>query len=459
MADVDDQARDDEARDLYLGRVVDGRYRVTRCLGAGGMGSVYEAEHLEMERKVALKILHAQLAKDPGVVRRFRNEARASATLGHPGIAQAFDFGRTDDGAPFIAMELLRGPDLGEVIEDEGPMPFERAVAITDQIADALGAAHDAGIVHRDVKPENVLLLAGDVVKVLDFGISKLTDGQSSVATRTGTFLGSPSYMSPEQVKDASRADARTDIYALGAVLYAMLSGRPMFSHSSLPMLIVAITNDPPPPLESLRADTPASLVALIERMTDKDAAARPQTMAAVREELAALGPLDGSAPTRPPPRPEPVTDAAPVDELPVSRPPIVAIAAVAGAIVLAVGAYAWRPWEASDPDPAPAVTPPAIAQPTIAQPPGEDEPAPEPPSGTAADEGTVAGPGASTAPASTAAEPADTAPREPAPDPATTTTGRRAGRRPRAPDPVAEGDDSARPPTAIDGVPIDDTY
>lgn len=448
---------EEEPRDLYLGRLVDGRYRVTRCIGAGGMGSVYEATQDEMGRKVALKILHVQLAKDPGVLRRFRNEARASATLGHPAIAQAYDFGRTEDGAPFIAMELLDGRDLGEIIEAEGPLAFERAVAIAGQLADALGAAHDAGIVHRDVKPENVLLLegdAGDVVKVLDFGISKFADGQTSVATRTGTFLGSPSYMAPEQVQDASRADARTDVYALGAVLYAMLSGRPMFSHSSLPMLIVAITNDPPPPLESLRPETPAALLTLVERLTHKSPSERPQSMAEVSEALAELGPLHEAAP-RPAPRPTPSpSEAEPATpelsesrvELPVSRRPTVALAALTGtAIAAAIGAYLFSRTPAEP-------TGEAIAPETTSSAP---EAPPEPPEAPVG----VDPPPVDSPPADE--EPVVEAPVVEAPA-ATRPSARR--RRRAEPSPSATSMDTTPPdptprPTEIDGVPIDDSY
>ncbi|MGE0784083.1 MAG: protein kinase [Sandaracinaceae bacterium] len=436
----------DEARDLYLGRLIDGRYRVERCLGAGGMGSVYEAEQVGMGRKVALKILHVQLAKDPNVLRRFKNEARASATLGHPNIAQAFDFGRTEDGAPFIAMELLRGRNLAEVIAEEGALAFDRAIAITDRIADALDAAHAAGIVHRDVKPENVLLLDGDAVKVLDFGISKFNDGTSSVATRTGTFLGSPTYMAPEQVKDASRADARTDVYALGAVLYAMLTGRPMFSESSLPMLIIAITHDPPPPIASLRPDVSPALAALVARLTDKLPDRRPQTMADVRAELASIGEVGEGAPpivARAEPLPREVAESR--VELPTSRrPALLGLFAVAAVGALGVGAYAtWGADDEPNGDTTPALPATALEERTLAEP----------------DAGIASAAIALPPEEPTRVETARTEPSEPASEPP---GGRRRGRADGRN--TASGSTGARTaeptgPNRIDGVPIDDTY
>jgi hypothetical protein len=457
---------DEEPRDLYLGRLVDGRYRVTRCIGAGGMGSVYEASQEAMGRRVALKVLHVQLAKSADVLRRFRNEARASATLGHPAIAKAYDFGRTEDGAPFIAMELLEGRNLGEVLEAEGPLSFERAVAIADQIAGALGAAHSASVVHRDVKPENVMILDGpppDRVKVLDFGISKFADGQTSVATRTGTFLGSPSYMAPEQIHDASRADARTDIYALGAVIYAMLTGRPMFSHSSLPMLIIAITNNAPEPLASLRPDTPAALLELVEHLTHKDPEKRPQTMAEVRAAIAALGPLDATAPRR---APSPLAAANPSVatqptelaqgpvELPVSRRPVFALAALAGGAALAAAA-AYLAFGSPQPatDAAPERAPQVVEAPPETTP-EESSPPADPPTDVDPAPAPVATPEVEETPTAVAPPPL--------PRPATRPPRRTPTARPtpsveaEAPPPPAP---APPPPTEIDGVPIDDSY
>ncbi|MCA9605244.1 MAG: protein kinase [Myxococcales bacterium] len=447
---------DDEARDLYVGRLVDGRYRVTRAIGTGGMGAVYEAEQEAMGRRVALKILHTSLASDASIVRRFKNEARASGTLGHPNIARAFDFGRTEDGAPFIAMELLSGRDLAAVLAAEGPLPVARSVAIVDQIAAALGAAHEAGIVHRDVKPENVFLVEGDVVKVLDFGISKFAHGSGSVATRAGTFLGSPAFMSPEQVQDASKADARTDVYALGAVLYNMLTGQLMFTGTSLPMLIVAIINDPPTPLESLRPDVPADLAELVRRMTAKEPSGRPASMAEVRAGLASLGSLDASPPPASVPSSTPTAELVESRiELPVSGRPRLAIAGVAIALLAAAGAGAFAMSQPDAVDTPPAAEPPAPIEPPVLAEPVEPVSAELP-------EGLV--PPDPVEPAATPPVPVDvptTPPADPEPTHRDEPTGAsRRGRRspPTIPTPQPLPPDPSTP-TVIDGVPIDDTY
>ena len=286
---------EEDLRDAYVGRLLDGRYRLTRRLGAGGMGVVYAAVHEQIGRQVAIKILHPQYASDREVMGRFKNEARASGTLGHPNIVQAIDFGRTADGSPYIAMEMLEGRDLARALAEDGPFSVADAIRVADRVASALDAAHDKGIVHRDIKPENVFVTTSGAVKILDFGIGKFSEGEASVATRTGAIMGSPHYMAPEQVQDSSRADVRTDIYSLGAVLYKMLSGQTLFSHASLPMLVLAITNETPRPLIELREDVPEPLARLVARMLHKKPSERPKSMEEVRTALAAFAGIDGA--------------------------------------------------------------------------------------------------------------------------------------------------------------------
>ena len=213
-----------------------GNYRVTSLLGEGGMGVVYLAQHPVFGRKVAIKLLHAVLARDPDIVARFFNEARAIHMVAHENIVEILDFGQTADGQPYFIMEFLQGESLTEAIA-RGPMATEQVEAIGVQMCKALGAAHAKGIVHRDLKPHNVqLVIKADgalQVKILDFGVAKILstpDGASSVKTRTGSLMGTPLYMSPEQCKGAGVLDHRTDIYSLGVILFEMLSGRPPFN-------------------------------------------------------------------------------------------------------------------------------------------------------------------------------------------------------------------------------------
>ena len=203
--------------DRYVGTVLADRYRVLRLLGEGGMGAVYEAEHTVIGRRVAVKVLHAQFASESKVVKRFVNEARAAAMIGHPNILDCTDLGQAEDGSPFLVLELLTGRDLDEEIEVGGPMQVGRLVDIMLQASSALAAAHKKGIVHRDMKPDNIYLVEGGPrdphVKVLDFGISKFASHMAtSPGTAVGSAMGTPYYMAPEQLRDASAVDARADV-------------------------------------------------------------------------------------------------------------------------------------------------------------------------------------------------------------------------------------------------------
>ncbi|MBX3249303.1 MAG: serine/threonine protein kinase [Myxococcales bacterium] len=284
--------------DPYIGTTLAGRYRVLRRLGGGGMGSVYEAEHVVIGRRVAVKMLHAQLSVHDEVVRRFLNEARAAAMIRHPNILECTDIGQTDDGAPFLVLELLEGRDLDSCIREQGALPAGRVVRIALQVASALQRAHGEGVVHRDIKPENVFLLEGDDVRVLDFGIAKLTGRDANgVGTTPGAVLGTPSYMAPEQFGDASRVGPSADIYALGVLLYEALSGELPFRGQTLPELVVQVMTEPPPPLETLRPDLPKALVATVMRAMAKSPDARQASMAELARELEPFASHDAPVP------------------------------------------------------------------------------------------------------------------------------------------------------------------
>ncbi|MAC25838.1 MAG: hypothetical protein CMH59_05070, partial [Myxococcales bacterium] len=284
--------------DSLVGTVLDGRYRVRRLLGRGGMGAVWEAEQLRLGRTVALKTLHSSLAGRPDVVERFRREAMAAASVGSPHIVDVYDLGVLPRGAPFMVMEYLPGQDLAELIAERGPLAPGDAVHVLAQACDALGAAHEAGIVHRDVKSENVMVLArrGDplFVKVVDFGVSKLRD---SSLTGTADLLGTPYAMAPEQLRASRDVDARADVYALGVVLHHALSGRLPFEAATLPALIVAITEGQPRSLREVRPGLPAALYDIVEAAMARDPAARFQSCAALASALRSVEVASASAP------------------------------------------------------------------------------------------------------------------------------------------------------------------
>ena len=226
-----------------------GRYRLTRRLGAGGMGEVWLAHHAALKRDVAVKILRPGAeGHTPGSIARFEREVRATAELVHPNTVRVFDYGVTDDGLQYYAMELLSGVDMATLVEREGALPPARALLLIGQASRALAEAHDHGIVHRDIKPENLFVtsLGGepDFVKVLDFGIAKVSAGDTTM-TSAGSVLGTPAFISPE-VATGLPADARSDVYALGAVLYFLLSGCRPFEAASIGAMLVAHISEPP---------------------------------------------------------------------------------------------------------------------------------------------------------------------------------------------------------------------
>jgi serine/threonine-protein kinase len=272
---------------VKIGDVVEGRYRILKTLGQGGMGTVFLAEHALIKRRVAIKILHPDLATDANVIERFMNEARAAGTLGHPNIVESTDMGFTGNHVPYIVFEYLEGTLLTDEIYRVGGLPVRRTIRIADQVVSALGAAHNAGIVHRDLKSDNIFLTdkddALDHVKVLDFGISRFLELDDK---QRGMVMGTPEFMAPEQITDPENVDKRADIYALGVILYEMLTARRPFSNEDDPrQLLHRIVNHAPPPL--MRPEVPHALDQLImTKLLAKNPADRFQHMADVQAAL-----------------------------------------------------------------------------------------------------------------------------------------------------------------------------
>ncbi|MBI5501903.1 MAG: serine/threonine protein kinase [Deltaproteobacteria bacterium] len=273
-----------------VGQVFEDRYRILRLIGEGGMGAVYEAEHVVVGRHVAIKVLHADMARDHQVVARFYNEARAAGSIGSEHIVEVLDFGRHP--APYLVMELLTGRSLAALLEADGPLSPARASTVLLQVLDALGAAHAKEIVHRDLKPENIFVVTKDgreSIKLVDFGISKLKNADPITGghlTQTGTVLGTPYYMSPEQALGAKDLDHLTDVYSAGVILYECVTGRQPYSAENYNMLLVKIISEAAPPPRSIRPDLPEPLEQIILKAMAQD---RPQRFRSAAEFAAAL--------------------------------------------------------------------------------------------------------------------------------------------------------------------------
>jgi eukaryotic-like serine/threonine-protein kinase len=280
-------------RVVNVGDVVEGRYRILKALAEGGMGTVYLAEHTLIRRRVAIKVLHPELATDEHLVDRFMNEARAAGTLGHPNIVESTDMGFTADHVPYIVFEYLEGTLLTDEIYRVGGLPMRRAVRIAQQIASALQAAHTADIIHRDLKSDNIFLTdrdgALDHVKVLDFGVSRFLEFDDEDERRRGMVIGTPEFMAPEQITTPDRVDRRTDVYALGVILYEMLAAcRPFAGDVDPQQLMARIVHDEPPPLP--RSNIPHALQELLfARLLAKDPRQRFATMLDVEVALEAF--------------------------------------------------------------------------------------------------------------------------------------------------------------------------
>jgi eukaryotic-like serine/threonine-protein kinase len=289
----------DRSPDPIVGQHLAGRYEVVRKIGEGGMGVVYEARHLKIDKRVAVKVLLDKYVQKADVVARLEQEARLASAIGHENIIDITDFGETEDGRTFVVMEFLEGESLGALLQRDGPLLPRRAVTIARQVASALGAAHDKGVVHRDVKPENIFITQrsdGDFVKVVDFGISKAMrasdiEEESPRLTQTGMVLGTPLYLSPEQARGEEHLDHRIDIYALGTILYETLTGEVPFHGANYLSIISQILSQEPKPLSQARPDLGISpaLEQVVNRAMTKDRDERYQTMKEFDADLAAV--------------------------------------------------------------------------------------------------------------------------------------------------------------------------
>jgi serine/threonine-protein kinase len=284
---VDADAPDDE----LVGQVVADTYTILRVVGEGGMGKVYEARHMRIGgKRFAVKLLHPEYARMPEVQSRFQREAEAAASIESAHVGDVYDIGRTADGRPFIVAEFLEGRELADLVRERGPLPIAYAVRIVRQICRGLDAAHQKGIVHRDMKPENVFLV-GDLeqptAKVIDFGISKVTDASGAPSlTKTGMIMGTPSYMAPEQAR-GDKVDHRVDVYAVGAILYELCTGQRPFDRSDPTATIMAVLLEEPERPCVLNPALPETLELVIQRAMAKSPEARYASIHALEVDLA----------------------------------------------------------------------------------------------------------------------------------------------------------------------------
>ncbi len=285
-----------------VGETIEGKYALQSVLGKGGMGTVYDAVHQRTSRRVAVKILLPEHAEKPESIARFHHEARVVAAIGHPNICEILDFGRLADGRPFLVMERLEGETLGTLLERRIRLPVGEAVAVAIQALQALDVAHAKGVIHRDMKPDNVFLTArsngAPLVKVLDFGISKtFGDDRDVELTRTGMVMGTPYYMAPEQARGERNLDPRVDVWACGIILYEAIGGRRPFIAKNYNALLVEILTAAHRPLIEIAPQIPGGLEAVIDRALSKRREDRQPTVAAL---ASALSPYAGELPQRP---------------------------------------------------------------------------------------------------------------------------------------------------------------
>jgi eukaryotic-like serine/threonine-protein kinase len=274
------------------GQVLVGKYVVEHVVGAGAMAIVVSALHKQLDTRVAIKFLRPEMLSKSDLVSRFRREGRAAAKIRSKHVARVFDVGELEDGTPFIVMEYLEGHNLAQVLEERGPMPVGETIGYALQVCEALAGAHALGIVHRDIKPANIFLHSdgeADCVKLLDFGISKAVPGAGGndlSLTQTVSLMGSPLYMSPEQLRETRIADARSDIWALGVVVYELLTGEVAFNAESITKLTATILEGSPKPICAFRPDVPAELESVIHRCLAKDMALRYQAVTDLARDL-----------------------------------------------------------------------------------------------------------------------------------------------------------------------------
>ena len=278
------------------GDIVAGKYHVDRVLGQGGMGVVVAATHQHLDQKVALKFLLPAVSSHPEIVQRFLREARAAVKIQSEHVARVLDVGTLDNGTPYMVMEYLEGQDMAQVLADRGPLPIDETVGYLLQACEALAEAHSLGIVHRDLKPANMFLArkptGKPMVKVLDFGISKIPAGERDVlVTQATSIMGSPGYMSPEQMTSAAAVDARSDVWSLGVVLYELLAGKLPFRAETMPEMVAAILTKPHVPLATMRGDIPVGLQAVVDHCLEKDPSRRFPNVAELARAIAPFGP------------------------------------------------------------------------------------------------------------------------------------------------------------------------
>ena len=279
-----------------VGTILDSRYRILKRLGAGGMGDVYLAEHLQLDRREAIKVLKSQFSRDPGHLARFRREARATNRVQHRNIVGFYDFGKLPNGAMYLSMELADGPDLRKCLQQEGRFEVWRAIAIIRQLATAIGYAHSKGVIHRDLKPQNMILVQEpgfpDTLKVLDFGVAKITAAgytESSAITMQGQLFGTPAYIAPEQIRGV-RDDPRSDIYALGCIAYELVTGETPFTGRAIDIIDAQMSDFPFLPSHAcVEANIPPDLDQLILDCLAKSPNDRPQTGEVVAERLSRM--------------------------------------------------------------------------------------------------------------------------------------------------------------------------
>ncbi|MEP6635533.1 MAG: protein kinase, partial [Acidobacteriota bacterium] len=290
--------------DALLGQTLAGKYRIEERLNEGGMGTVYRATHVLMDKTVAIKVLRASLAADEKIVARFSREARAASRISHPHALSVTDFGEAENGVVFLVMEYLDGKTLKEVIRQEGPMALPRVVEIIRQVGGALDAAHEQGVVHRDLKSENIMLLGSsgpDYAKVLDFGIAKIKELEGTYdpgLTAPDLVIGTPQYMSPEQCSQAADIDARSDIYSLGVIIFEMLVGHVPFSGASPTAIMMKHLQEPSPSVLAERNDLPSAVGRVVSRAMAKRPDDRYQSVGELVEDLTIASGMELGGPT-----------------------------------------------------------------------------------------------------------------------------------------------------------------
>ena len=425
------------------GVVLAGKFRIERVLGRGGMGVVVAAHHLQLDERVALKFLLPEALGNAEAVQRFAREARAAVKIKSEHVARVTDVGTLDNGSPYMVMEYLHGTDLGDLVGSKGVLPIDDAVEFVLQACEAVAEAHAIGIVHRDLKPSNLFLTrradGSACIKVLDFGISKVTTGKDSEMgmTKTAMVMGSPLYMSPEQMASSRDVDARTDIWAIGAILHELVTGSVPFMADTMPQLCAKILQESPVPLSEARPDAPLGLQAVVLRCLEKKTSERYPTIADLAADLLPYAPRNGRLSVE---RIAKVMNAAGLTDktltMPHSQAPVAAgsglsqahgitqqawgasqsskrnntrwLALAVAALVLGGGAvFAFGLVPKTPPGPEPGVAPPSAAPAvTATTPPAPPEPAPPADSEPAADPAPPASVNAGSANAEAANEP-----------------------------------------------------